>query len=165
MPAAHDGTRSRETAINGVRLAIESILNKQSAHGTTDSIDLPAAKQESKDDTENLEMDILCMAVATLTNLALTSSTRTLIINDGVVPIILHLIELGDEPVKRACAATLRGLTLDDNSSVIKDIVNQGGLEAILRLCRVTDLLILRNCSSALRNILSHKVAGNAVQR
>ena len=82
-----------ETAINGVRLAIESLLNKQSAHGTADSIDLPAAKQESKDDTENLEMDILCMAVATLTNLALTSSTRTLIINDGVVPIILHLIE------------------------------------------------------------------------
>ena len=95
------------------------------------------------------------MAVAH-SHLALTS-VRTLIINDGVVPIILHLIELGDEPVKRACSATLRGLTLDDNSSVIKDIVNQGGLEAILRLCRVTDLLILRNCSSALRNILSHK--------
>ena len=98
-----------ETAINGVRLAIESLLRKQSTQGEVEPTNAPAAKQESKDDAESLEMDILCMAVATLTNLALTSSTRTLIINDGVVPIILHLIELGDEPVKRACAATLRG--------------------------------------------------------
>lgn len=106
---------------------------------------------------EGLFMDIVCLTVATLTNLALTPTTRTLIINDGVVPIILSLIEHDDEPVKRACAATMRGLTLDDSTEIITEIVQQGGLEAILRLCNVTDMLILRNCSAALCNILAHE--------
>jgi hypothetical protein len=148
-----------QTAISGVRLAIETLQEKKNDGGNNNSNSSgskSSSKSEGENDDENVEMDILCMTVATLTNLALTSSTRTLIINDGVVPIILQLIELGDEPVKRACAATLRGLTLDDDATIIKDIVDQGGLEAILRLCQVTDLLILRNCSSALRNILSH---------
>ncbi len=103
------------------------------------------------------DSDIVCMAVAMLTNLSLNAKTRASVVSLGAVPVIIGLSQGSNDSIARACAAALRGLTSDSDTVNLIRIMHDGGCRAILRLAVTTrDVITMRNCALAMRNILSH---------
>jgi hypothetical protein len=103
------------------------------------------------------DADIVCLAVAMLTNLALNAQTRSHVVSAGAVPVIIGLSQGGNESIARACASALRGLTSDDNTDNLIRIMHDGGIQAVLYLSSSTrDVVTRRNCALAIRNIFSH---------
>ena len=131
--------------------AIEIVMNI--ANGALERMD-----DRIDDGTKNsVDADIVCLAVAMLTNLALNPKTRSDIVSVGAVPVIIGLSHNGNESIARACASALRGLTSDDDIENLTRIMRDGGIQAVLRLSTSTsDVVTRRNCALAMRNILSH---------
>jgi hypothetical protein len=103
------------------------------------------------------DADIVCLAVAMLTNLSLNAQTRSHVVSAGAVPVIIDLSQGGNKGIARACASALRGLTSDNNTDNLIRIMHDGGIQAVLYLSSSTkDVVTRRNCALAIRNIFSH---------